>query len=110
MATMPTKLEDKRLHQTLLCSPQKMATGVGQHCRGLDALAYFGRWRTLTIIFGFLFERRPAWRCLDFATVLSKSGTDQPLASEKHPPLPVDSASLSLSHTNSSTPQLDSKS
>ena len=28
----------------------------------------------------YLFERRPAWRCLDFATVLSKLGTDQPFS------------------------------
>ena len=79
----------------------------------LQSSGRFGVLRTMEnfeIIFGFLFERRPAWRCFDFATVFPNRELISRSASDKHPPLPADSASLSLSHYNSSTPQLDSKS
>jgi len=62
-ADMQTKLEDERLHQTLLWRPQKMPGDRRQLCRALDTLACFGWWRTLTIYLRILLQRRPAWRC-----------------------------------------------
>jgi hypothetical protein len=56
---------DERLHQTLLRGPQKMPNNRRQHCRALDTLACFRRWRKLTIYLRISLQRRPLWRCFD---------------------------------------------
>jgi hypothetical protein len=79
------------------CRPTPQSSGRVRILRTME---------TLTIIFGFLFERRPVWHCLDFATVLPKSGTDQPLSFGKTPSSASRlCASLSLTYQL----QLDSK-
>ena len=77
MRKMQTMLDDERPHQTLLRGHQKMRGDGRQLCGGLDTLVSFRRWRTLTIYLRISLELWPAWRCLDFATISSKSGTDQ---------------------------------